>query len=35
MMENYEISDQEQAEIYQWIDEIPLSRPKDNLARDF
>ena len=22
-------------DIYKWIDEIPLSRPKKNIARDF
>ena len=22
-------------EVYNWVDEIPLSRPKKNIARDF
>ena len=22
-------------ELYEWVDEIPLSRPKKNIARDF
>jgi hypothetical protein len=29
------LSEQELEEIYNWVDEIPLSRPKRNMARDF
>ena len=29
------MSDDELQRIYQWVDEIPLSRPKRNIARDF
>ena len=29
------IDDDELQRIYQWVDEITLSRPKRNIARDF
>lgn len=29
------LKEQELEEIYNWVDEIPLSRPKRNIARDF
>mmetsp|Transcript_27967 Transcript_27967/g.69476 ORF Transcript_27967/g.69476 Transcript_27967/m.69476 type:complete len:233 (-) Transcript_27967:491-1189(-) len=29
------MDDEELQRIYQWVDEIPLSRPKRNIARDF
>ena len=29
------LSEMELNEIYNWVDEIPLSRPKKNIARDF
>ena len=28
-------SEEELQELYEWVDEIPLSRPKKNIARDF
>ena len=28
-------TDEELQELYEWVDEIPLSRPKRNIARDF
>ena len=30
-----ELNEEELKEVYNWIDEIPLSRPKRNIARDF
>ena len=30
-----EVADSELKPLYQWVDEIPLSRPKRNIARDF
>lgn len=27
--------DDEMQELYTWVDDIPLSRPKRNIARDF
>ena len=30
-----QISEEEMQEVYNWVDEIPLSRPKKNIARDF
>mmetsp|Transcript_19898 Transcript_19898/g.26855 ORF Transcript_19898/g.26855 Transcript_19898/m.26855 type:complete len:118 (-) Transcript_19898:383-736(-) len=30
-----EITEDDLQEIYNWVDEIPLSRPKRNIARDF
>jgi hypothetical protein len=30
-----ELGEQELEELYTWIDSIPLSRPKRNIARDF
>jgi CAMSAP CH domain. len=29
------LSEEELNAIYNWVDEIPLSRPKKNIARDF
>ena len=29
------MDDEELQKVYQWVDEIPLSRPKRNIARDF
>ena len=29
------MTDEELQRIYQWVDEVPLSRPKRNIARDF
>lgn len=29
------LNEQELEEIYNWVDEVPLSRPKRNMARDF
>jgi len=29
------LKEDELKEIYNWVDEIPLSRPKRNIARDF
>ena len=29
------LSEEEMQEVYNWVDEIPLSRPKKNIARDF
>jgi hypothetical protein len=29
------LTEEELNEIYTWVDEIPLSRPKKNIARDF
>jgi hypothetical protein len=34
-MEVPQIDEEEMQLIYNWIDEIPLSRPKRNIARDF
>ena len=31
----YELSEEDLQEVYAWIDEIPLSRQKKNIARDF
>jgi hypothetical protein len=30
-----ELTEEQLEEVYNWIDEIPLSRPKKNMARDF
>ena len=30
-----DVTDEELKPLYQWVDEIPLSRPKRNIARDF
>ncbi len=30
-----ELSEQDLQDLYTWIDEIPLSRPKKNISRDF
>ena len=30
-----EMSDEDFQNLYAWIDEIPLSRPKRNITRDF
>jgi hypothetical protein len=32
---NDNIEDQEIMFIYEWVDSIPLSRPKKSIARDF
>mmetsp|Transcript_11403 Transcript_11403/g.19242 ORF Transcript_11403/g.19242 Transcript_11403/m.19242 type:complete len:130 (+) Transcript_11403:17-406(+) len=29
------ITEEDMQEVYNWVDEIPLSRPKKNIARDF
>ena len=29
------LDDEDLQRVYQWVDEIPLSRPKRNIARDF
>ena len=34
-MEAPPLSEEELNEIYNWVDEIPLSRPKKNISRDF
>lgn len=34
-MEVPQIDEEEMQIIYNWVDEIPLSRPKRNIARDF
>ncbi|KAI8921757.1 hypothetical protein BC831DRAFT_404924 [Entophlyctis helioformis] len=31
----HELSEEEIQSLYTWIDEIPLSRPKKNISRDF
>lgn len=30
-----ELDDEEQQDLFAWIDKIPLSRPKRNISRDF
>lgn len=30
-----QLDEEEMQSIYNWVDEIPLSRPKRNIARDF
>lgn len=30
-----EVSEDELQDLYMWVDDIPLSRPKRNIARDF
>ena len=30
-----QLDEEEMQQIYNWVDEIPLSRPKRNIARDF
>lgn len=35
MASNTELTDEQYRELYVWIDAIPLSRPKRNIARDF
>lgn len=32
---NYYIDDAELQNLYQWLDRLPLSRPKKNIAKDF
>ncbi len=32
---NHSLSEDELKKVYAWVDEIPLSRPKKNIARDF
>lgn len=34
-MSSNDLDDESLQELYTWIDEIPLSRPKRNIARDF
>ena len=34
-MEVPHLDEEEMQLIYNWVDEIPLSRPKRNIARDF
>lgn len=34
-MEAPHLTEDELNEIYSWVDSIPLSRPKKNIARDF
>ena len=34
-MEAPKLTEEEMQLIYNWVDEIPLSRPKKNIARDF
>lgn len=34
-MNHASLSEDDLNEIYNWVDEIPLSRPKKNMARDF
>lgn len=34
-MEAPHLDEEEMQLIYNWIDEIPLSRPKKNITRDF
>ena len=29
------VDEEDMQELYQWIDDIPLSRPKKNINRDF
>jgi hypothetical protein len=29
------IEDDDMQQVYHWVDEIPLSRPKRNISRDF
>ena len=29
------LTEEELSEVYDWVDDIPLSRPKKNIARDF
>lgn len=35
MAEIPQLDEEEMQMIYNWVDEIPLSRPKRNIARDF
>ncbi len=35
MVEIADLSEEEMQMIYNWVDEIPLSRPKRNISRDF
>lgn len=30
-----ELTSEQLDEIYEWVDQVPLSRPKRNMARDF
>ena len=32
---NYTLSEEEQREVYEWVDNFSLSRPKRNISRDF
>jgi len=29
------LSEEELTEVYNWVDQVPLSRPKKNITRDF
>ena len=31
----HEMTEEELEKLYTWVDEIPLSRPKKNMTRDF
>ncbi len=35
MSDSIVLDDEELQKIYTWVDEIPLSRPKRNITRDF
>lgn len=35
MVDIPQLDEEEMQMIYNWVDEIPLSRPKRNIARDF
>ena len=30
-----DLTEAQMEEVYNWVDEVPLSRPKRNMARDF
>ena len=34
-MEFSQLNEEDAQIVYNWVDEIPLSRPKKNIARDF
>lgn len=34
-MDNTELTDKQLNDIYTWVDQIPLSKPKKNISRDF
>jgi hypothetical protein len=35
MVDLPQLDEEEMQMVYNWVDEIPLSRPKRNIARDF